>query len=162
MTKGLLAGLSGLFFNAAAIAAPDRPLALDSEQVEAGRAIYQQYCASCHGRSGEGAPGWREPNEQGDLPPPPHDETGHTWRHSDADLYRMISKGWRDPFNKTESLTMPAFDEILTSEEIRAVITYLKTLWRLDQRRFQWEQTHDRPFPNAGTDNPSIFDEDLK
>ena len=120
------------------------PPALEPEDVEAGRKIYQQYCASCHGTSGEGAPNWEQPDASGDLPPPPHNAEGHTWKHSDAMLYRMMSEGWRDPFNKTERLTMPPFEDVLTPEEIQNVITYLKTLWTPEQRQFQWEETQVR------------------
>ncbi len=55
-------------------------------EVAKGRQIYEQYCAACHGWQGEGAANWNKPDEKGEMPPPPHDETGHTWRHSDAML----------------------------------------------------------------------------
>ncbi len=128
--------------------AAEGPPRLESEQIELGRKVYGQYCATCHGSRGEGAANWQEQNDQGELPPPPHGPEGHTWRHADAALYHTIAKGWRDPFNKTDRLTMPAFEEILTPDEIRAVSTYLKTLWTEEQRQFQWEQSEDRPFPN--------------
>jgi mono/diheme cytochrome c family protein len=144
----LLGGTVGLIALAAAAgAAQEPPPPLDPERVESGRAVYQQHCASCHGARGEGAPDWKQPNEQGDLPPPPHGPEGHTWRHADAALFRMIGQGWRDPFNKTERLTMPAFGDVLSPEQIRAVITYLKTLWTPEQRRFQWEESRTQSFP---------------
>jgi len=106
-----------------------------------GEKLYQQFCASCHGPDGEGQPDWEHPNAAGELPAPPHDATGHTWKHADAMLYRMVAEGWRDPWNETRRLTMPAFGAIMTPEEIRAVITYLKTLWTPEQRRFQQEES---------------------
>ncbi|MDL0429497.1 cytochrome c [Marinobacter sp. TBZ242] len=109
-----------------------------------GRQIYEQYCASCHGWQGEGAADWNKPDEKGEMPPPPHDETGHTWRHSDAMLFRMIAEGWRHPFNETDQLTMPAFKDNLTDEDIRSVIEYLKTFWAGDQRRYQQSESHSR------------------
>ena len=45
-----------------------------------GEKLYQEYCASCHGADLEGQVGWRSAGEDGILPAPPHDETGHTWR----------------------------------------------------------------------------------
>jgi len=120
---------------------------LDGERVAEGRRIYQQQCASCHGARGEGMPDWEQPNALGELPAPPHDATGHTWKHADAMLYRMIRDGWRDPWNETERLTMPAFGDVLTPQEIGAVITYLKTLWTSEQRRFQREESRDAPLP---------------
>jgi mono/diheme cytochrome c family protein len=107
------------------------------DKAAAGRQIYRQHCASCHGGNGEGAAKWKSPNAQGELPAPPHDPTGHSWRHSDAVLYKMVAFGWRDPFNKTKRLTMPPYQEILSASEIRSVIGYLKTLWTDEQRLFQ-------------------------
>lgn len=123
------------------------PPAPEPETVALGRQVYQQYCAACHGPGGEGQPNWQVPNAQGELPAPPHDSTGHTWKHSDAMLYRIVLQGWRDPFNRTDRLTMPAFGEVLSPTELRAVIAYLRTLWTEEQRRFQWEESKDEPFP---------------
>ena len=117
----------------------------DTDLVNSGRPVYEQYCASCHGANAEGAPNWQERDSHGELPAPPHNAEGHTWRHSDADLYEMVSRGWRDPFNKSMRLTMPAFGGALTPEQIRAVIGYLKTLWTQEQRQFQSEETREHP-----------------
>ncbi|SFR44297.1 Cytochrome c, mono-and diheme variants [Marinobacter daqiaonensis] len=110
-----------------------------------GQRIYEQYCAACHGLQGEGAANWQKPDEKGEMPAPPHDESGHTWRHSDAMLFRMIAEGWRHPFNKSDRLTMPAFRDILTDEEIRAVIDYLRTFWTGEQRLYQQTESQDMP-----------------
>ncbi len=140
--RSLLAALLFAMTSHVGIAdAVDAPPQLDPDVVKSGRAVYEQYCASCHGANAQGAPNWQERDEHGELPAPPHDAQGHTWRHSDAELYRMISKGWRDPFNKTKRLTMPAFGDVLSQREIGAVITYLKTLWTPEQRRFQTEES---------------------
>ena len=96
--------------------------ALDPNQVARGRQVYVQNCARCHGQNAEGAPNWQQPDARGDLPPPPHDDSGHTWRHSDAQLAEIIRNGLRDRFNKTPELTMPPFKGQLTDEEIAAVI----------------------------------------
>lgn len=127
-----------------------QPPPANPEVLARGSRVYAGYCASCHGARGEGAPEWQVPNELGELPPPPHDSAGHTWKHSDAMLHRIISEGWRDPFNTTERLTMPAFADALSPTEIEAVITYLKTLWTDEQRQFQREESRDEPFPTAG------------
>ncbi len=62
----------------------------------------------------------------------------------------MVNKGWRDPFNKTKKLTMPAFGGVLSPEQIRAVITYLKTFWTPEQTRFQLEESQGHAFPSDG------------
>ncbi len=56
-------------------------------------------------------------------------------------------QGWRDPFNKTERLTMPGFSAILSPKDARAVIAYFKTLWSPQERRFQREESRKAPFP---------------
>lgn len=138
MTSGigpLLFGMSVFIGGGAAVAG--KIPAPDGEQLAAGRAVYLGYCASCHGENGEGQENWQRRDENGELPAPPHDASGHSWRHSDDMLYRMISRGWRDPFNRTERLTMPAFGAMLSEQEIRDVIAYLKTLWTDEQRVYQ-------------------------
>ena len=115
--------------------------------VKAGRVVYQQSCASCHGARGEGSPAWQQPDRHGELPAPPHDSEGHTWKHSDAMLYRIVQQGWRDPFNKTQRLTMPAFQGQLSPRETIAVISYLKTLWTPEQRQFQKRESEHQPLP---------------
>src|SRR5712692_3171820 len=91
---------------------------LDSGQVARGREVYVQHCASCHGADAQGASDWLQPDPRGDLPPPPHNDTGHTWRHSDAQLAEIIRDGLRDQFNKTQELTMPPFQQQLNDAEI--------------------------------------------
>jgi mono/diheme cytochrome c family protein len=148
--RNLLVGLMFGMTSFVGIAdAANKKLELNPDQLKSGRAVYDQYCASCHGADAQGAPNWQEPDEHGELPAPPHDAEGHTWRHSDAELYSMVSKGLRDPFNKTKRLTMPAFGDALSPQQIRAVIAYLKTLWTPEQRSFQSEESRDHPFPAA-------------
>ncbi len=118
-----------------------------AQRLDAGRRIYQAQCAACHGARGQGQPGWEGLNAAGEKPAPPHDRTGHTWKHSDAMLYRVVAEGWRDPFNKTQRLTMPAFGQTLTPQQIRDVVQYLKTLWTPQQRAFQQEESRKAPFP---------------
>ena len=132
------------------VAAPAPLPALDQEQVARGRQIYLEQCASCHGRHAEGAPNWQQPDARGNLPPPPHDDGGHTWRHPDAQLAEMIRDGLRDPFNQTTELTMPPFKGRLGDEEIAAVIAYFKSLWSPEHRRYQEEQNRRPPVPTQG------------
>lgn len=145
LTSGAMAGAAVLLAAAllnSGMALANAPAQPSMSQIQQGEAIYRDYCAVCHGPQGEGlSADWKQRNTQGELPPPPHDETGHTWRHSDEMLYRMIREGWRDPFNKTERLTMPAFDQVLSTQEIEAVVDYLETLWTDEQRDYQRQRT---------------------
>ncbi len=125
---------------------------LNPERITHGRAIYSQFCASCHGANAEGAPNWEQPDARGDLPAPPHDDSGHTWRHSDAQLGEIILDGLRDPFNKTPELTMPPFSGRLGDDDVGAVVTYFKSLWSPEHREFQEQQNRrpSVPLPNPG------------
>ncbi|TAM04462.1 MAG: cytochrome c [Pusillimonas sp.] len=128
-------------------AARGKDVFVDSQRVDAGRRVYAAQCAACHGPRGEGQPDWDRPNAAGEMPAPPHDRNGHTWKHSDAMLYRLVKNGWRDPFNKTQRLTMPAFGQTLSPKEIHDVIEYLKTMWTPEQRSFQLQESQQAPFP---------------
>lgn len=148
MRKRLILVTAWLLMSAAGQAmAGGGPSSRDTSRLEEGERIYQQYCASCHGSEGEGQPNWERQNAQGELPAPPHRPEGHTWKHSDDMLYRIIAEGWRDPWNKTERLTMPAFEDVLTPAEIRSVINFLKSLWTSEQRHHQAEESVGAPFP---------------
>ena len=74
------------------------------------------------------------------MPAPPHDETGHTWHHSDQDLF-AITKGGVEAVVPDYESDMPAFDGILSDEEIEAVLGYIKSTWPERQRAFQAEIT---------------------
>src|SRR5713226_2839567 len=110
-------------------------------QVARGQVVYTQNCASCHGANAEGAPNWATPGPDGLYPPPPHDDSGHTWHHSDRVLYESISHGMSDPLRPGSPLRMPAFGGKLSDSDIRAVIEYFKSLWTVEHRQWQWQQT---------------------
>ena len=81
------------------------------------------------------------------MPAPPHDETGHTWHHSDRNLF-VLTKGGIGAVVPGYESDMPAFGEILSDEEIAAVIAYIKSTWPERQRAFQAEVTaNDRGGP---------------
>ena len=120
---------------------------LNSPQVIRGEMLYQNNYAQCHGGRGEGNPNWLQRNPNGTLLPPPHDSTGHTWHHPDGQLYRIILIGgtiYETPGFKS---SMPAFGDQLTPGEIRAVVTYFKSLWKPEQRASQGQISLRDPFP---------------
>ncbi len=94
-------------------------------EVDAGRALYVEHCADCHGVDLEGQPDWRSADANGLYPAPPHDETGHTWHHDDAMLIEYISRGGQpvlDDMGVTFTSGMPGFDSILEEREIEAIL----------------------------------------
>ncbi|AAV97493.1 cytochrome c family protein (plasmid) [Ruegeria pomeroyi DSS-3] len=109
-----------------------------------GETLYQENCASCHGRSLEGQPNWREPDADGRLPAPPHDESGHTWHHPDSMLFDYTKFGGQATLAalgvELES-GMPAFGEQLSDDQIRSILDYIKSTWPARVRAAQAERT---------------------
>jgi len=106
--------------------------------IEAGQALYAENCASCHGAELEGQPDWRRRLDTGRMPAPPHDETGHTWHHSDRNLF-IVTKGGVGAVVPGYESDMPAFEEVLTDDEIADTLSYIKSTWPDRQREFQAE-----------------------
>ncbi|MAM41260.1 MAG: cytochrome C [Erythrobacter sp.] len=102
-----------------------------------GAALYQSTCASCHGARLQGQPDWQQRQADGRLPAPPHDETGHTWHHSDEILFNLTKFGPQNYVSSEYQSNMPAFAGILSDEEIIAVLEYIKSTWSEETRRRQ-------------------------
>ncbi|PCJ08092.1 MAG: cytochrome C [Rhodobacteraceae bacterium] len=112
-----------------------------SDQVDQGQALYAETCASCHGANLEGQPDWRRRLDTGRMPAPPHDETGHTWHHSDATLFRITKQGIAAVVGNGYKSDMPGFENLLSDEEIRQVLDYIKSTWPPRAREAQVEIT---------------------
>ncbi len=107
----------------------------DPAQVALGRQVYDEACASCHGEKLEGQPDWRIRLENGRLPAPPHDASGHTWHHPDRQLFDMTKVGLRALSGLGDYETdMPAFQGTLSDDEIWAVLAYIKSTWPAEIR----------------------------
>ena len=97
--------------------------------VSLGKQIYAQNCASCHGVALEGQANWRQRGNDGYMPAPPHDETGHTWHHPDTYLFLMTKYGIEKMIGKTYPNNMPAYEDELSDDEIIAVLSFIKSTW---------------------------------
>lgn len=107
----------------------------DREIVALGLQIYIENCASCHGANLEGQPDWRSPGSNGRLPAPPHDESGHTWHHTDEVLFGLTKYGTAKFAGLDNYETdMPVYEDILTDFEITAVLSYIKAQWPREVR----------------------------
>tara|TARA_Y100000815_G_scaffold19648_1_gene16859 strand:- start:628 stop:1110 length:483 start_codon:yes stop_codon:yes gene_type:complete len=111
-----------------------------AEQIELGQEVYAANCASCHGANLEGQPDWRRRNVNGRMPAPPHDASGHTWHHADRPLFTITKLGVGAVVPGYES-DMPAFEGILSDDEIAAVLAFIKSTWPERERGFQAEVT---------------------
>lgn len=98
------------------------PGTLLAGDITAGRALYQQYCSTCHGPQGKG----NGPAASA-LNPKPRDHTdGHYMNAlSDAHLKQVISEGGAAV---QRSPLMPPWKGTLTPQQIDDVMAYLRTL----------------------------------
>lgn len=86
----------------------------DVAMVERGEAVYIQQCLGCHGADlrGDG------PDSAGMDPPPADFTQPHTMVHSDEDLIYWVRNG-------KQGTAMPGFENVLSDEEIRDVLSYI-------------------------------------
>ena len=108
-----------------------------------GQRVYAQRCATCHGPDGRG----NGPAAPSMIPRPrdfvlgqyKYKSTGAGQPPTDADLGRVVSDG-------LHASGMPAFRDLLTEEDIRAVVTYIK----------DFSSTFDSPAPDSITVPPRV------
>lgn len=86
--------------------------------VNGGGAVFRTYCSQCHGAGAAGAPGY--PNLLDD---------DWLWGGDVEAIHQTIAHGIRSDTNDdTRYSEMPAFDDILSDEEITAVTAYVGAL----------------------------------
>jgi len=120
----------------AAITSLPHRLQPDDASVRAlGQQIYSVHCAQCHGTELQGQPDWQTRGPDGLLPAPPHDATGHTWHHPDELLFRLTKYGIARTLDMPEYRSgMPAYEAVLSDEEIVAVLSWIKSRWPVSIR----------------------------
>jgi len=102
----------------------------DPARLALGVKVYAQHCAACHGAKLEGQPDWTKRLPSGRLPAPPHNDTGHTWHHTDGVLFAITKSGLVPPYApKGYESDMPAFGGKLSDNEIWAVLAFIKSHW---------------------------------
>ena len=108
--------------------------------IELGRQVYVAHCAACHGAELQGQPDWQTRLPNGRMPAPPHDSSGHTWHHSDAQLFAIVKQGVGAIVPGYES-DMPGFQGVLSDAEIHAVLAFIKSTWPDREREYQAERS---------------------
>jgi S-disulfanyl-L-cysteine oxidoreductase SoxD len=99
-----------------------------------GERIYRAHCASCHGRFRQGQPLWQLDDAFAGRRAPALDETGYTWRRSDAAIFRMTKYGRFGGGSRHRPTAMPAFAGVLDDPGIIAVIAFIKAGWPIGLR----------------------------
>jgi mono/diheme cytochrome c family protein len=97
-----------------------RPRPPTAQDLESGRVLFAQHCASCHGEHGAG-----DGIAAAGLDPPPANVTVAARRPmaSDGYLYWTIAEG-----GVPLGSAMPPFKDVLDDEEIWQIIAYLREL----------------------------------
>ena len=72
-----------------------------------------------------GQPDWRQRLPNGRLPAPPHDATGHTWHHSDEQIFRIVKDGLPALPPGYQS-GMQAYGGVLDDAQIKAILDLLR------------------------------------
>ena len=73
---------------------------------------------------------------------PPHDETGHTWHHSDQDLFEMTKYGVGTFAGEGYKTRMPIYRDTLSDSEILAVLSFIKSRWPTEVIQIHNEQVN--------------------
>jgi mono/diheme cytochrome c family protein len=139
-TIAALLGLSGIGLGAELPApAPDTHFANadDHALVAEGWHVYAYHCGTCHGRRGEGQALWQLRDENAGRRAPAQDATGHTWQHSDEDIFHIVKFGRFAATPVDVASYMPAFEGTLSDRDILAVIAFIKAGWPLGLRASQ-------------------------
>ncbi len=114
--------------SAVLLAATVFPVAAQSD-MPTGQRFYQGICTSCQGENLEGQPDWRSRLPNGRLPAPPHDASDQTWHHTGRILTDIVKRGTAATFGNGYESDIPGFGEVLTDDEITAIIDYIKSTW---------------------------------
>jgi mono/diheme cytochrome c family protein len=101
---------------------PQAPPALEDPASEDGAALYARHCSACHGTSG-GGDGWNAPNLP--VPPTAHVDGTVMGARTDDSLFDAIYAG---AFVLDGSPRMPPYGALLTADQIRALVAYIRTL----------------------------------
>ena len=90
------------------------PAPKNLESIERGKALYRQYCASCHGINGQGDGPLAK-----NLTPKPADLVERAAHHSDGDFAWKITNGRG---------AMPAFKDQLSESQIWDLTNFIRSL----------------------------------
>ncbi len=136
---------AGAVLLASGVAQASPPMQPASADPAAGAGLYQDNCASCHGENLEGQPDWKSQNDDGTLPAPPHDDSGHTWHHGDGLLFDYSKFGGQVALEQRGVSGfvsgMPGFAETLSDAQIWDILAFIKSTWPARVQEMQATRT---------------------
>lgn len=119
------------------------------QEIERGPVLHAANCAGCHGAGLQGQRDWKCRPATGRMPAPPHDVTGHTWHHSDSDLFKLTKRGVAAVAGADYESDMPGFGDRLSDPDIKAVLDYIMSTWperaRLSQKAVTADEEASQP-----------------
>jgi cytochrome c553 len=89
--------------------------------------VYKTYCWQCHGMQGDGM-GINIPDMS--VQPRDHTDSVKMSARSDDELFKVIKEGGR---SIGKSLLMPAWEGVLSDDEIQGLVRYLRKLCECQQ-----------------------------
>ncbi len=114
---------------------------MENRNLNNGKTLYIEHCGSCHGNNLEGQPNWQVMGDDGILPAPPHDETGHTWHHDNRLLFNYTKYGGLVTFEAmgvTDIKSgMPGFSQELSDGDIWDILAYIRSTWPKQVQKIQ-------------------------
>lgn len=111
----------------AVLPSSEAPVAIGPGEEESGARLYARHCVACHGETGQGD-GWNASN----LPvgPTAHGDATLMTLRADDTLYDAIAGGG---YVLDRSPLMPAFGDMLSPPQIRALVAHIRTLCDCEQ-----------------------------
>jgi len=99
-----------------------------TDTTQLGKVTFEENCAQCHGKQGEGlTKDWKKRQANGMFPAPPVNGSAHAWHHSPKTLMNTINHG-----GAKLGGWMPGFKDQLSEAEKQAVLDYIYNLWPKD------------------------------
>jgi S-disulfanyl-L-cysteine oxidoreductase SoxD len=108
--------------------------ASNASLVAEGRLLYRRTCSNCHGQHLEGQLLWEVRDQFLGRRAPPHDQSGHTWQHSDEELFHITKFGRFITTPPEVKSYMPAYGSSLSDDQILSTIAFIKATWPLGLR----------------------------
>lgn len=94
------------------------------EQVEKGKILFVETCATCHGANAESIKEWQVADVNRNYPAPPLNGTAHAWHHPLDVLVQVINQG-----GLALGGSMQAFEDKFSENEKLMLIASFQSYW---------------------------------